>query len=481
MTLPANDLFEGFLADTTVIARKPDGLGIQIFDPSTSAAPCERELWISYPASDLKLESVLRAIGRELQTNGGVGDVETNIAVLALIVETYTGGLSRVEHANKVLGDTQNANLYQSIVFPHSTAADYIADFETIRFGAFVPDQYVSLASQGMASYPVDLAAFAGRFCIERQNSRVKIIDFAQEDYVRVLLENWTESTARVLVDVYFQAVNLHFFSEIPEMARDELRVLEAGSLMCLDEGLFKQMAFQTNIGLFSWSEDGSRAWALLGQQKILHMNTPPCDLVAECREWLDSEFGPTKFSESRPFDQACKTYCAFMQKAQAYRLSKKDDDAFLHFVIALDLLLGDEGRLSDSVCKRAAALTFSQLDNSLAGHASSIRRLYGKRSKYVHEGTSINEDDLANAEKICLEVLWVLLAALQIEELNQVEDWLLKIDYLFAGITADRSLAEEDFTAIGLPAEGRKRVPPNHLVPNAVSERLFLNPWGSD
>ena len=220
-----------FFSATSVVAHSPDGPSIQIFDPTVSEAQSVPALWIKYLESELKLQSVIRVIGRELELHGGVGDYETALSVLALIVETREEGKPTVEHANDVLAKTRDATLHQSVIFPHPIADGYSADFEVIRFGSFEPENLAELANRGMVQYPVDLDTLAGRFCIEQTGLRVTITDFAHKNFHDLLIQNWSLTgkltTAPLLIfpaDPHEYGEDAQFLAEADESHRVQLR-----------------------------------------------------------------------------------------------------------------------------------------------------------------------------------------------------------------------------------------------------------------
>jgi hypothetical protein len=64
------------------------------------------------------------------------------------------------------------------------------------------------------------------------------------------------------------------------------------------------------------------------------------------------------------------------------------------------------------------------------------IRKLYDRRSKYVHQGISPGDEDIELTEKICHEILKCLLRLQKDEgqrERLQISDWLKKLDLISA------------------------------------------------
>jgi hypothetical protein len=188
---------------------------------------------------------------------------------------------------------------------------------------------------------------------------------------------------------------------------KEDLVVYEGVALMHVAVDELLGSLFADRLCLFHWrGTSGHRSWALLGRQTVLHTNLYPMALYSECVAWLENELGFRKLSGARPLDATIRTYSRFLQRAHKRRLNGRRDEAFVHFVIALDLLLGLEGRSSESVCQRAGLLVHRQLGNQFEVQITVLKRLYDRRSKYVHEGKPASNDDLREVERICTEIL---------------------------------------------------------------------------
>ncbi len=295
----------------------------------------------------------------------------------------------------------------------------------------------------------------------------IKLITWDELDVGARLIAKWgSEIATASIMDFYYQAVSLHYSRQIPEMVKDHLLIHESGALVHIEIDSLLSSFMAHHIGLFHWKGSaGHRGWALLSAGTVFHMNFCPPKLFSTCENWLSNEFGFKVLSACKPLHTAITSYCRFLQRAQTHRLHGRSDEAFLHFVIALDLLLGLEGRSSDSVCLRAAILVHRQLERSFQAQISQLKRLYDHRSKYVHEGKPVNENDLLEIEKICTEVLWDLLATSASCRFNDIDAWLKQIDFIASAMKASRELPENEFQTLGIPPMGHTRIPPNRII----------------
>jgi len=159
--------------------------------------------------------------------------------------------------------------------------------------------------------------------------------------------------------------------------------------------------------------------------------------------------------------DSTVANYCRFLRRARRHIETGHRDEAFLHFVIALDLLFGLDGNSAESVSRRSAMVVYRALGNSLFEQHALIKRLYDARSKYVHEGTPPSAAQLNAIAGVCREVLWALLRTQQ-ESMKgttraaRSEEWLRHLDYLFAAIEAGKPPSESEFSEAGIAMAGR-------------------------
>ena len=420
-------------------------------------------LYLEYPQISLTLDSVLRVVSRELTDRGCADTRNVTIAVLGTIASTVEEGADAVGHANACLSNVHACDLYQYLVLPSLCRSGYEAVFGEFRIRPFDPDKLMYWAHRGGSTYPLDLHALAGRTALQRDKFSSLLLNWEAlpaSAWRAALRRN--EALPQALHDVYYAAVSEHHFREIPALLRDRARVLEAGSLVHLDvESLFEAMLGQ-RLGLFHWQSDSGRhrTWAVLSSMAGFNINLVPSELLTPGRHWLRDVIGFVKLDQARSLDRTIDTFCGLLQRAHDHRLSRRPDEAALHFVIALDFLLGTEGRSTESVTERAAVIVFRPCGRKLEEQVRSIRQMYGARSKYVHEGRTIPEADIVEAEGVAMEVLWALLAVAGQGRLASTAEWLKKVDYLLAAVRDGRVVPEEDFNVVGIAPLGVRRVP---------------------
>jgi hypothetical protein len=161
-------------------------------------------------------------------------------------------------------------------------------------------------------------------------------------------------------------------------------------------------------------------------------------------------------FSGFKEFElhQTIKNYVHFLSRARELYLENHIDDSFLNYIIAIDLLLGDENVLAKSVTRRTSVLTHKQFNNTFHQQTKKINKLYKSRSKFVHEGKSVEENELdeivENVDEI-FKCLMRLQNNKDAKEKNYREKWIKELDFLASAAEAGRDISEEDFRNVGV------------------------------
>jgi len=469
--IPANAAFEEFLSGCTTVREQPGGSYVPLSDRPKflrdgSEAP---QLYLAYPDGPLQLESVITKVSHAIVQSGCSASRSLALATLALITETRPAELGAVVHANRCLASTHTCRMMQSVVIPASPPSTYELRFSTYALRRFNPEKLLYWANRCKAAYPIDIRELRGWVALEREVAEVSLIDWQRKIPMQPLIAKWGANIAQdLLVDGYYSEVAQTYADQVKENLKRDVLVLESGAMLWLDLDSLLGNPFTKLITLLQWMTDsGPAGWALYSSQIGLHINLTPAETVKANREWLLSELGFSGLTDSNKLHRLVATYCRFLQTAHGHRIDGRRDESFLHFAIALDLLVGSEGRSSDSVSQRAAVLTHRQLGTSLDEETQCLKRLYGIRSKLVHEGRSVRAEDLYELEHVCTEVLWAVLATSAKTEIDSVEKWIQKIEYLNAALRAGVTLAESEFQMVGIPEPGHSRKPPVRVNEN--------------
>jgi hypothetical protein len=422
---------------------------------------------LEYPDTALSLKAVVSVICRELAQAGSPANLDVAVAVLGNLAATRPKSVTAVEHANRCLQHVHTADLQQYLVLPTPCRPDYEATFGELQVRPFDPERLLYWSRRGGSTYPTDVSQLAGKTTLLRERFSTCLVNWDA-----LPLESQQAVTAKfhgppeALRDAYYSAVFEHHMKEIPSLLRRDLLALEAGALVHFDvESLFNA-PLARRLGLFHWLSAGAhRTWAVLSWVGALTINLTPPNLLTECRRWVKDIVGFAGLNPAKPLDKAVETFCTFLQRAHDHRLRGRGDEAALHFVIALDLVLGLEGRSAESVAERAAVVTHRPLGQSMQDQVRRVKQLYDSRSKYVHEGRPFSSGDIEEAERVATQVLWALLAVSGAGVLSSTSEWLKKVNYVAAALKDGRALPDAEFTALGVVGAEVRGAPPNRVL----------------
>jgi hypothetical protein len=423
-------------------------------------------LWLAYPPSELQLDSVLKKIGNELVAIDSPGGRAVSLAVLALIAETK-GAAEHVDHANRLLRVVRQAELMVSFISPSPPPTiDIRANYGPIKVEPFDPRPFEYWAGKRHARWPVAPKAFRGRVALVGRSRGITLIDTEQLPGASRLLRKWSDRVTS-LVDPYFQAVATVLLDQLKFATADRLSLAETAGIAGFDVANLTQWFF--GMHLFTWKSSGGSStgcWAIF-HQPGLRLNTQPGEIWNNAHEWLVSEFGvDTLVGGGRPIDVTAQTFAGLMQNARAHKGDGRVRDAFLYFVIALDHLLGEDGKNVSTVAERTSLLTYKLRSHTFEEELEHVRRVYDVRSRLVHSAADVSEEDLHEADGLASGVLWAITRVVADGGLETRDAWVEKLDSLVHLFRADPELVTDDrLAAAGVLPGFRSGPPPPKLV----------------
>jgi hypothetical protein len=481
--VPTNDAFEAFLSQCVVTRAQPESCGLLLAEPRrvASTGRSTSPLFLCYPDMELKLDSVLSTIERTLTAAGHPASRRIAVSVLGLLTETREPCTPAVAHANDCMRRLQDAELTIAVVTPAKFGASQPHALGDYAIRAFNPEQMMYWSKRCKSEFGIDLRTLGGRAAVERSRRGVRLIEWTGVGGLARVARKWGEDDVKEgFLDAYYYSVAVHHADGIESAIKDHLLLMEAAGLAWIDVDSFLSVQNSVFVGLFQWrSTSGVAGWAVQSDQAAVHLELPPQSEVEANRQWLRSTLGFSAWSPDSSLDFSAATYCRFLQRARGHKVDGRPDESFLQFAIALDLLLGEEGKSSDSVASRAALLVHRQHGATLTDETRLLRRLYGVRSKYVHEGRLPSDADLTEIERVCAEVLWALLTTSGAGVLRTSETWLRRIDFLEAALNASVPVSEAQFEEVGVPRLGSRSAPPHPLVVSGPNSRFTPRAWG--
>lgn len=465
MPLPEIAVFESFLAGVQVVAEEPSAGHYEVIQATTTSARGPGATWcVEFTPGELQLDSVLAKISQTLEDAGSPSTRPVALATLGVIAATK-GVHGHVDHANRLLRELRHANLlFNFLTMTPPVTADIRADYGPVRIEQFDPTKLEYWALRGHARWPVDPRDLRGHTALVGEVHDVTVLNTDRLPGADRLAKI-RGAAPEGIVDCYYQAVADALLDQSMRAASARLSLVEAAGLAGLD--LSSMTTWSLGVHLFTWANSSvgrAGCWAIF-RQAGLQLNIPSADIWSNARQWLSSEFGLDGLPDREPIDHTAQTFARQMQDARSHLGQRRVNDAFLYFVIALDHLLGEEGRNVSTVTNRTAVLTHTMRAQSFVEEQASVRRIYDIRSRLVHSSVQVTEVDLRLADELARCVLWAITRVVAAGNLKTRDAWVEAIDKISHLYLGDPDVVTPDrLAAVGVMSAFRAGPPPPML-----------------
>lgn len=451
MALPENKEFrEAIQALQVVFARQPPKEPHQRLGPPgrhpSDGQVVDRDGSLRSPAylcsdqsAQIGLPSLLKRLSSELRSAGHPKSDQREVVAgfLALFCLDLSESEDPVEALNRFVASLRRTSLTLMTVCRLPAlllrrrariGSFRIGPPDTIRVRQLVEDRALS-------GLPWDISQrWSLGYAVEREPLEVLCADWSR-------LRETSHELLRPVLDDYYSAIAEAHAADFERELQEELALLTASGAGDVHPGLYSKLRSRRPIdfvGVFTWAEcAGDRAqygWAVATSTAETLLSSRLDETVDTFHRWLEEEFGYERDSH-HPLDETIKSYARFLVRALRHEQAGSQDEAFLHRIIALDLVLGSQGSSSASVSSRVAAITHAPLGApSYPDEQKRIKQLYDARSRYVHEGKSPPLEQRTQAAEVCREVLWSLLrlrGTISSETPEALGIWHRRLDYL--------------------------------------------------
>ncbi len=463
MAIPDIDIFNELLSSLTLeepvtlgeydrIEAVPERILVDF-----SGASSSRSLWLWYRTScTLTPSRLIEKVRKELQGKGHASGSDVALTLLAILCLRSKRIESPTTCLNAIIGAIGSAESSQYLIAsfpPHPDVQEFkLGDFS---IGPLNRQQLVywcqKVGCDFFDRYP---DKFRNRFAIVRSAASVQILDW---QHIRDTF-NISHSTCEPIVNYYFEvltgyqqevlrsdfrsAQEVYVAAGAPYIDLDQPQVWNGGSFISIFRNIGKKL-----FGYFCPLDMGVRIDFAQAHRR----------LPAKAQE-LFTDYSFTKIGKAE-IHRTLETYCRFVVKAKVHENDARVDEAFLHYVIALDLLFGDKDASTQKVSKRAAMVTSRLLGETFPDTVERVRKIYDRRSRYVHAGDTVGDGALDSVRPIVNGVLFCLLR-LQRDPGNKrdgfVDEWLKNLDYFVAAAEAGKDVPDQDLTAAGIATDGR-------------------------
>jgi Apea-like HEPN len=463
MPIPDKLAFHNFLSSLELTHQNGAGYMSEVAIPESeaedrSATIVEKEcrIWFK-PVEDFTLESILGRIQQELQIAGHKSQRNIALTLLCFFCLHPQRRASPVGSLNELMSHVVEGDLSQFFI----AITPPPANFRDFSFGSFTLGK---LNTQRLG-YRSDKAGsdyfrrweetLIGRFAIEREVCRVKVFDWSlmmTRHRASLFVNSQSKGLWDRFVQTYFHFVSVSYFEEFWQQFIEQQEIQVAiGAPFMGDREL--RLLPSSSVSIYMNINEG-RGFVAPHGARFLTMNFGGVDeAVPETLERLRTEFDfdPQNGGE---LHQAIKIYARFLTRAKRHLIDDRPAEAYLHFVIALDLLFGDKDGLTRNIASRVAVIVYQRMGMSFNDAVKTISKIYDARSKYVHRGVTTGMTNTKTVQSICEEVLCCILRLQKgSSELksNVLQEWLASLDYFAAACEAGRGATESDLIANGI------------------------------
>jgi hypothetical protein len=432
-------------SDWEVVEAIPERL--QTDHRSGQVAPAV-QLW-ARPQGKLRISGLVEKVRKELGERGYHASRDLAMVLLALFTQVKRDG-SNVESLNKLLGTSTRVDCMQYLIAPVPPHPG-VNTFEIGRFkvGRLDRQRLVywceKVDCDFFERYPKQ---FSDRLAIERRAVEVLIWDLPA--VARTLAPG--NILGRLALDYYVDLVTQEMKLAFEQELAQAQEVLVTAGAPFLDVKDPQSWWAGTFVAIYLAKQTPSWGWFCpLGLG--LRLDWAQADRrIPQVTKSLKERFAFEGLG-THEFATSVGTFCRFVTRSRAHEAYGRTDEAFLHQVIALDLLFGTRQEITRSVCRRTAVLVAATQNLTFERSLKLVEDVYSKRSRYVHAGEPVGGDDLSRIQPIVNSVFEALMrhhGHPRSREAGFFDDWCKQLDYAAAAFEAGRILDPDDLVGLG-------------------------------
>src|SRR5579859_1168576 len=463
MPIPENPSFQNLLNSISrTDPRNPEYQNVQVVKNINAKHADGRmysikgaELWYS-SNSDISIDAAIRRICIELSAMKHPADERIALAILLLLTFHPAQKQYGVASLNEILALRTSATISQFHIMGIAENGINPVFFGDFSFDLVDPRRLAYKSEKaGSDYYELYGERLTKRVWLERKKFPSVILNWL------AFQKRVSQGYQREYVDAvlsYFEAVSATLFDDFWfEFGRQQDLHISLGQEI-MQERYFREIIGSDSICIFlDIQVDGKNRGYLVPVQVGRFEMSIPSDMgkrLMNLHTAIEKNYWYPGNSKGE-IVETIKTFIKFIAKGYRYLAENKTDDGFLHFVIALDLLFGDQHESTKTVSNRCALLTYDKCNRSYEDQKKLLGKIYDLRSRYVHGGVSVQAEYVAQIQPICHEVIYCLL---RIHRNNvgksdplTIELWKKKLDFAWAALEAKEPLLEQFKIEIGL------------------------------
>ena len=356
----------------------------------------------------VSLTELLKCVGNELFTlqhpyTSPRSELRASIAskILGLSVLTSTTTHSPLESLSLWLSRMSIARVAQWVVFDSSyrnvSGVTQLGDF------TYAPINMSMLESRcrraGSTFFEERGSTFQGKLSLCRDSRRITVLEIGHE-LPKASGGNASDKILYRVVDSYYSEVARAEQSQFVADLESQQAVYGAAGMVTFRPDILTQTeGFTAWITIFTRDEK-QHGW-VTGGRTVMQIPLPYPQELDAARKGLERNLGLHDW-QKQPLDPSIQTFCHYFNAARDHYGDGRTEEAVLHLVFALEMLLGGLSYDSSSrdVVERVACLVCSSTKRAFNEIVDCVRGCYNVRNRYVHgggKGTAI--DDRINAD----------------------------------------------------------------------------------
>ena len=412
------------------------------------------QLLLSFPPDGISPEAMVKTTLRYLQKRGHAVNEQACAALLGLLSFDPALPKDPIVAANEFLEKQAEADLTQFVVLREPAPLGW----NTLQMGPFslgALDQERMrhrCEKAGSDFFRLYSKQFIHGFTIERAHRPAIVWNF---EYAKSRFEKrhdaskFQDAWFSILLEYFEHLSALQFELFWEDFNREQVILAALGKHHFPDERGMSPDPWNISVYLGIGSHGYVCPTKNLSRLPWLGVDARVSAALKELRE----QFQFTGLTNCNPIHRTISVYAKFVKKAGSLRADSRLSEALLHYVIALDLLLGEEARSAGSVAERAAMLTHRALATDFDTCHKQLKDAYAARSKYVHEGRECSDASIHIASIACAEVTATLLRLATGIPLTEDwhNKWRLRLDRLINSHRLSEPIPNGDLEKCGI------------------------------
>lgn len=390
--------------------------------------------------------------------------VEIAAAVLAITVLKRRPGKSTLEAVNDAIRLMQPTRVHVWAIMANLSTGDVKHQFGDFVYGQVNLERLRECCERAGSDY-FDLYG-------QRWNKRLGMQRNYRElhalDHNRMVADHQfsiqnADNLYRI-VDEYYGAIaheeRRHFMVDLDR----QQAVYGAAGLGAIPSDTLRRLEALTHWVVVFTRRARGQGWVIPQQQFLTVISTEPTalsdGLTEVCSQLRVGDWG------RRPLDSIVQRFCEYRSTAEAFERDGMMEEALLHSIFGLDLLLGGEAQeaLTVVLSERIAILVHVALGCSIPGMIKFIRDSYNMRSGYAHRGQrgefDVPYEGLRLSERLkelgrTYRAIFGAACFARLQPWTQDGDarssWVRRVDILRAKHKAGMALATSDLQDLGL------------------------------